>query len=311
LPSLTSVVVNFHSERWLPRCIETLYAGGSDAIVVVDNDRLDPVVLDGLRQICPILEYIQSRTNVGFGQANNIGIECALANGADYIGIINPDVWFEPGWLGPILSGFLSHSEYGMLAPLQLEYQGSELSDWARKIVGLAKVREWRPGGRPVDVSWIEGSAMIVRREVFEKVGAFDEIFEMYFEDNDLCRRALLAGYKIGVVPESKYHHYGSGSFAGNHTLERNIRIDLSQLIYSTTDPRKTIPGNLYSLTYACGQMGWSWFAGRRATFPYVIWRLIPSLWRKRAAIRRKWKSERSLGRSTAETQGKQRQTDV
>jgi GT2 family glycosyltransferase len=243
----------------------------------------------------PRLEYIPCGGNIGFGRANNIGIEHALKEGADNIGIINPDVWFEPAWLKPILSAFVSHNEYGVLAPLQLEYTGDALSEWARKIVGPERVRAWRQGDKPIDVPWIEGSAMVIRREVIETIGVFDEIFDMYFEDNDLCRRARLAGYEIGVVPGSRYHHYGSGSFGGNHSSERNIRCDLSQLIYTMTDPERSIAANLCNLTYASGQLGWGWLTGRRTTFPHVMARFITEVSRKRKAIWKKWNRERAF----------------
>jgi len=311
MPLLVSIIVNFRSERWLPRCIETLYTGGSEGCILVDNDRLDPPVLNSLKKIYPGLEYIPCGKNIGFSRANNIGIEHALQNGADYIGIINPDVWFERGWLEPILSAFASYGEYGVLTPLQLEYEGASLSEWAQKVAGPERIQAWQPGDKPVEVPWIEGSAMVIRREVIEKIGVFDEIFNIYFEDNDLCRRAHLAGYRLGVVPGSTYHHYGSGSFGGNHSLERNIRCDLSQLIFTMTDPEKSIAANLYSLTYASGQLGWSWLSGRRTTFPHVMARFVAEAWRKRKAIHNKWKSERSLVRSSAETQRRrEKQTD-
>jgi GT2 family glycosyltransferase len=255
-----------------------------------------------------MLEYIQCGENVGFGRANNIGIAKALEKGADYIGIINPDVWFEPGWFEPILSSFGSYADYGMLAPLQLEYEGNGLSEWARKVVGAERVSAWRPSHAPLDVSWIEGSAMIIRGEVFEKIGGFDEIFDMFFEDNDLCRRARLAGYKIGVAPDSRYHHLGSGSFGGNHSIERNIRCSLSHLIYAMTDPAKSIAANSCEAAYMLAGLGWGWLAGRHATFPHIAARFVPSLWRKREAIRKKRRRERILAGFVADTQKAQRE---
>ena len=186
-----------------------------------------------------------------------------------------------------------------MLAPLQLEYEGDALSEWAQKIVGIERVRTWRPGDLPFDVPWIEGSAMIIRREVIERIGVFDEIFDMYFEDSDLCKKGSFAGYRIGVVPQSRYHHYGSASFGGNHALERNIRCGLSHLIYTMTEPSKSIAANSYRVAYMLGGLGWGWLTGRQPTFPHVTARLVTGLWCRRNEIRKKRNRERALVRNS------------
>ena len=111
MPLLVSIIVNFRSERWLPRCIETLYTGGSEGCILVDNDRLDPPVLNSLKKIYPGLEYIPCGKNIGFSRANNIGIEHALQNGADYIGWLVPCQstykWLQSwvGLRGPVNKG--------------------------------------------------------------------------------------------------------------------------------------------------------------------------------------------------------------
>ena len=102
------IIVSYKAERWLARCLASIYYGDfRGRCWLIDNDTLEASVLNDLRSAHPGLEYLHTGENLGFGTANNIGIERSLAAGADVVGLVNPDIWFEPGWYSALMEAFL------------------------------------------------------------------------------------------------------------------------------------------------------------------------------------------------------------
>ena len=105
--------------------------------------------------------------------------------------------------------GIPGSPELGLAAPLQLRYDSDEPAEWTRGAMGIASLDDPRLQADLVPVAWIEASALFIRRQVFDEIGGFDALFRLYFEDNDLCRRARLAGFGQAIVPAARYHHFG------------------------------------------------------------------------------------------------------
>lgn len=295
---LELVIVSFKSERWLPRCLQSVYQQGFEGRCwLVDNHELEPAVRDRLLDAYPKVTYLQAGGNLGFGGGNNLGIERALEGGADVVGLINPDTWLEPGWDAGMLDTLAAFPALGLAAPLQLGYEGDTLADWTRGALGISSMDDPRLRERLLPAQWIEASALFVRREVFEAIGGFDPLFALYFEDNDLCRRARLRGFQMAVVPSVRYHHFGGGTLDGRSGRERGIRCDLGQALYVLTDPQHSIGRNLLSAARLLARRG---IASIRRDGPLdaSIWpllaRVVPLVWTQRRQIHQKWRRDAS-----------------
>ena len=245
------VIVCYDSERWLERCLQTLFAdiGGLNLhCLLVDNGQMDRDFVRQLQAQFPGLAYHRTGANLFYGGGNNIGIEKGLAAGAEYIALINPDTWFPEGWLQALMQCFENLPEYGILAPLQYDYeQPDELAGWTKGILRANSVDNLSQC--LIDLPYVEGSCLFARASVIEAVGGFDPLFEMYYEEIDLCRRARFAGFKVGLCTKSKYHHHSSRKATGEALLRRNLRISLSQLIYTLTAPEYSWYQNLFQTT--------------------------------------------------------------
>ncbi|MBP0484329.1 glycosyltransferase family 2 protein [Sagittula sp. M10.9X] len=208
---------------------------GLDAeLVVVDNDsgdgsfeRITQAVADeGL----PV-RVIQSGWNGGFGAGNNVGIRAGMADGTlpDLVYLLNSDAFPEPDAIR-VLSEFLAaHPSAGIAGSRIVGEDGaphwtafrfpsaaSELEGSARfgpltRLLTNHKVPLGVPEA-PRRVDWLAGASMMIRREVLDRVGLFDEVYFLYFEETDLCRRAAQAGFETHYVPQSRAMHIGSAS---------------------------------------------------------------------------------------------------
>jgi len=175
----------------------------------------------------PILEV---GANLGYAGGNNAGIRQALAAGAEAVCILNNDVTVEPGFLPPLLAALASGPDVGIVTPLVAEGSGDGGQVWAlgsavnwriaevnRLHVGEA-VAAWRQRG-PFEIEIASGAAMLVKREVFERVGFMDEDFFLYFEEVDWCLTVRRAGYRILAVPASVVRHKVSAALGTSSPL--------------------------------------------------------------------------------------------
>ena len=243
-------MLNYNGLQWLRGCLDALFDSNypNFRVILVDNASGDGSVQIALDHY-PQVEVIANPLNYGFSEGNNIGVRKALAEGAEYVVLLNPDTKVEPDWLSHLINVGSAQTEVGILGAVQLEYSGDEFNQWTktafRKLLDELKrpesAREWIP------VEWVEGACFAVKREVFEDIGLLDPIYFAFYEEIDFCRRAESHGYRIALVPRSRVRHYRGGSWEANPTIkrERDYRCDRSQFIYASTDPRISISQNL------------------------------------------------------------------
>jgi GT2 family glycosyltransferase len=227
---LSVVIVSWNVRDLLQACLESLRPAWERTwaeVIVVDNASTDGT-LDLVRDHYPAVRLIANAANRGFGAANNQGMAAA---GGRYFLLLNPDTVVLPGAL-EILAGFLdAHPRVGLVAPRLLNPDGS-LQRNAFHFPGLMQVAldlfplhprltESRLNGRyrreprakgPFAIDHPLGAAMMVRREVWEETGGFDEDYFMYAEEVDWCRRIHHAGWTIWQVPAAEIVHCGGQS---------------------------------------------------------------------------------------------------
>lgn len=200
--------------------------------ILIDNNSCEPI--DNLKKKFKDIELIKNSQNLGFAEGNNVGIRYALKNGADYILILNNDTTVDKDFLFQLIKQADLINQSGILGPKIYFAPGYEYHKRRYKKEDLGKVF-WYAGGiidwknvycfhRGVDevdkgqydkveeTDFVSGCAMLVKREVFEKIGLFDSRYFLYLEDVDFCVRAKEAGFKITYVPQAKVWHYNAGS---------------------------------------------------------------------------------------------------
>ncbi len=237
-PSLSTVIVAWESGPELVRCVTSLAAARTAAgldpdLVVVDNaSREFPAAEVGAAW--PGATIIRNQTNLGFGPAANQAV--AAAHG-EVVLLLNPDTRAVDEPLAPLLGAFSEHPEAVAVAPRMLEDAASGRQEFRvhqlRHLPNLAHVargmllidrllprNRWlardryldRDPARPFEVEQPAAAALAVRRDVFLRLGGFDEAFvPAWFEDVDLCARLLAEG-SILYWPTSRFVHSGGAA---------------------------------------------------------------------------------------------------
>ena len=226
---LSIIIVSFNTHALLRQCLRSIYEnqGLLDIeIIVVDNASADQSV-EMIDTEFPSVKLVANAENRGFAAANNQGI---AASKGQYLLILNPDTIILPDSLQRLVTCMDDHPEAGVVGPEQVSKDGSPQfvqtrfpSVW-NYVVWASGLGRWpyefaKRGvghyGIPQEiryVDWVAGSAMLVRREVVNQVGGFDESLFLLSEDVDWCYRIKAAGWQIAYLPHVTIVHYGGKS---------------------------------------------------------------------------------------------------
>lgn len=294
------LIVNYNGKQWLQDCFNSLYAAKYDNFVVllIDNNSADESV-EFVRSNFSQTKIIVNESNLGFCEANNIGILEALKAGAQYIVLLNNDTKVTENWLTEMVTVGEKNSEIGVLGAVQLTYTGTEFNSWTTTVAKehLAELSEPDTARQWIPMRWVEGSCFAIKRHIIEEIGLLDPIYFMYYDEIDYCRRVSAHGYQIALVPRCRIHHFRGGTSGADQKAKRirALRYDRSHLIYHATELRRSFVTNLcfYFLVFGheCFER---MLHGRYQRF----WDLIclqPKILKSYSSILSKWKTDRTL----------------
>ncbi|MAS35257.1 MAG: glycosyl transferase [Anaerolineaceae bacterium] len=244
-PDVSIIVLNYNRREDTLECLRSLQHQTYlyTRVILVDNASTDGTV-EAVRSLYPMVEVIETGQNLGFTGGNNVGIQHALDDGADYILLLNNDTVVAPDMIEQMVSVMEQDSSVAITGPTIYYYEQPEMIwsaggsiDWKRGLtfmVGEGEEDKGQFGTEPREVEFATGCALMVRRDVWEQVGLLDDTFFMYYEEVEWCVRARRHGMKIVHVPMAMMWH--KISLQGRETtpgayyyLTRNRLLFLSQ----------------------------------------------------------------------------------
>ncbi len=212
-PVYVNILV-WNGERWLKKCLDSLFNTQYDnfRVLAIDNHSTDHS-LEIIRSGYPQVELIKNKRNFGFAEGHNIGIRYALKQCADYIALLNQDIVAKPSWLRELVQAASEYQDFGILAPMQYDYEGKSIDPVFLRILNRQDdFKMDRANNLPLrtiyEVPLTFGAAMFFRKETFLKVGLFDPLYFSYNEEVDFFQRARYHGIKTAVVTTSKINHW-------------------------------------------------------------------------------------------------------
>ncbi|CAN5621792.1 glycosyltransferase family 2 protein [soil metagenome] len=286
-PTISAVVVSFNVADLLRACLASLEAeraaGNLDEIIVIDSSSTDGsvrLVQDHFPDVC-----LQVVPNRGFGSAVNVGL--ALAS-SDAIFILNPDTVVCPGAVARLSRALYSANNIGLVGPRLRYPDGTNQSSRRRFPTAWTPVfestifEEWfpsnrwvrhyrmldEPGQHPESVDWLVGAALMVRSDVVQQAGGFDESFWLYGEELEWCHRIGRHGWEIHCVPEAIVVHHEAASTSQDQLASRlefdRGRIRVQRIIHGDRAARRT--AWMLKLNFASQLLreGLKWIVGHR-----------------------------------------------
>jgi GT2 family glycosyltransferase len=251
-------LVTYKNHEVLKRCLDSIAELNHDnlslAIKVVNNDteKEFQYAVKGLE-----VAVHNQKKNIGFAGGHNINLKKAITEKVDFVLVLNDDTKLEKNSLSELVHAAEENSQGGIFAPKIYFTRGNEFHKEKYKKDELGKVI-WYAGGnidwqnliishRGVDevdtgqfdtveeTAFASGCCMLIRGEVLEEAGLFDERYFLYLEDSDLNERIKKRGKKVFFVPKSILWHENAGSTGGSGSSLQDYYISRNRMLFGFT----------------------------------------------------------------------------
>ena len=212
------IIVTYNAMKWAEKCFSSLRKSSFPVEVIVIDNCSEDGTQDYIKNNFPEVKFIQNQENLGFGKANNIGIETAYKKGADFFYLMNQDAWIYEDSIQKLLDVYETHpqkSEVGILSPMHLDGSEKKLDIFLDKYISQnfenRMISDFYLNSTKLyyEISFINAAHWFIPKDTIEKVGGFNPYFFHYGEDNEYVNRLHFHQKKILLCTSSKVVHDG------------------------------------------------------------------------------------------------------
>lgn len=283
-PVVFTVMLTFNQREQTVEALHSLLASDYPELrtVIVDNGSADDTV-ECLSATFPQVNVIANSQNLGFAEGCNVGTREALAQGADYVFLLNNDVDLAKDAVRILVEAAEADPLVGVVGPKVYRWGTSSILQSVGGRINRTEVRSELIGDGEQDVGqydvlrevpFVSGCALLAKRVVLERVGLLDPLYFWYYEEVDWCWRAWQAGFRVLCVPQAQVWHKGGMSSGGNSYL----------VSYLTTRNR---------LVFGSRHANWR---GKAYLTIFSLVTLLKAAWHLRRGGRRGWSRAVTLG---------------
>ncbi|MEQ8473925.1 MAG: glycosyltransferase family 2 protein [Marinoscillum sp.] len=212
-----SIVVTYNGAKWIDICVGSLIKDGFSEVIVVDNNSEDDTLVE-LNKKFPEVVVLRMNQNVGFGRANNAGIQYALKHGAEGVFLLNQDAETINGTIQNLAEFSFQHPELGIVSPMHFNGSGYGLDYmFAQHLSRKANAKMMSDFfvqniSKSYEVSYVNAAAWFISKKCLRTVGGFDPMFFMYGEDANYLQRLEYHGLKLTLLPAVQIRHHRSAN---------------------------------------------------------------------------------------------------
>ena len=259
-PFVSVVILNYNCRKFLGNCLSSALNTSypNYEIILVDNNSNDGSVEFVLQKFnSNLIKVVKLTKNYGFAAGNNLGAK--HANG-DYMVFLNPDTEVDPDCLKNLVYALENNSSIGVAQPklllmnkkhacMHFDSAGGYINPYGLVWIRGAGEKDEGQYDEITEIFYAKGAALIIRRDLWDKLRGFDPAFFTYYDETDLCWRAWNMGYKVVYVPKAIVYHVGGGilKHVPYHLKFHEARGRLTILIknYSLKNIFRYVPGVL------------------------------------------------------------------
>lgn len=272
-----AIIVTYNAMKWVDRCLLSL----RDSYIPIDTIVIDNGSTDGTRDYIPShypeVTWAPQDDNLGFGQANNIGLNYALQHNADYVLLLNQDAWINREMLVQLLRFDDGKS---ILSPIQLNGKGDNFDanfnqNTIQRSSEITSLKELREGYnlKPFEAIAAAAACWFIPINIIKDIGGFNPLFFQYGEDHNYLDRVFYHGYKLKIVPTTFAYH-DRKQFGHPHLYQRHIVYRYLLIHYTDINHEPTFIGAMRVCGFWCRE------GLRNRRLFHFISQSISGLWR-------------------------------
>lgn len=240
-PLLCVVLATWNRRKDTLECLDSLARSDYDPlqVVLVDNGSSDGTAQEVTQRHTGV-RILHNESNRGFAAAMNQGIREGLARGAEYLLLLNNDTLVAADMIRQMMA-YATQPQVGIVVPKILYHDrpdriwsvGARLHAWTLEKSGEARgQRDSGRWGKVLERDQVTACALLLSRELVERIGLLDERFFVYYDDADLSLRARRAGYRILLVPQARVWHKAAATSGGVDTPQERYWMARSSVLF-------------------------------------------------------------------------------
>lgn len=251
------IIITYNAMNWAEKCLNSLRNSNIPVdVLIIDNGSNDGTQ-EFIKNSYPEVQLIQSPINLGFGKANNIGLQKVLDDNYDFAYLLNQDAWILPDTLEKLVNAYHSNNGYEVLSPMQMEANEYKLDyNFATNVIGNLQnispqiISDLYTGQLEsiYEVKFVMAAHWLISRKCIEQVGGFSPTFPHYGEDDNYLNRVYYWNFKAGIVPSSTAVHDRE-----NRTANKEKVLYITkyiQVLVAVSNPNKPINLSKYLKLY-------------------------------------------------------------
>lgn len=204
------IIITHNGMKWIDKCIQSVLASTIHTnIFIIDNGSTDNTV-EHIKKNYPNVKINVNAQNLGFGQANNIGLQYAIDNDYDYVYLLNQDAWIKPNTLKTLINVHKENPDYGVISPIQLQANEKHFDLNFRTIIMELRGSEdftedafFKSTKDVYPVPRVMAAHWLISKSCLSCIGGFSPTFYHYGEDHNYADRAWEKKFKVGIVPNA------------------------------------------------------------------------------------------------------------
>lgn len=239
-PKIFVIIVTYKGHLWYERCFTSLRNSAYPVQMIVIDNASNDGTLEYIREHFPEIHLIESKENLGFGRANNMGMRYALDNDCDYVFLLNQDAWIEPNTIGELVRVAEKYPEYGILSPLHVTKEKDRIepnfisfisyyTSTSQSIINdlyFGQLKEVYTNRYANAAGWL------LPRKALEEIGGFCPLIYHYGEDDDYLNRLHYHNMKLGICPNARMVHDAMVKSDFSISLNQKARLlDVDEII--------------------------------------------------------------------------------
>jgi GT2 family glycosyltransferase len=237
---ILAIIVTFNGAAFIGKCLDRLKKNiDVRNVIIVDNDSKDATV-SIIGEKYKEARLIRLDRNYGFGRANNVGLQIALSENADYVLLLNQDVYVDDYSIRKLVELATLYPAYGILSPMHLNGKGTALDNHFAGYVASTLVSDLFLG-RPAQIypcHFVNAAAWLISKKCLRTVGGFDPLFFHYGEDDDYLNRVRYFKMKIGVCPGVRiFHDRGPANALSTYPAADKMYLEILKKLKNINSP--------------------------------------------------------------------------
>lgn len=216
-PKVFIIILNWDGLKDTLECLRSVFEMDyhNFEVIVVDNGSTDNSV-EVIRKTYPQVISIENKKNLGYAGGNDVGMRYAIEQGADYVWLLNNDAVVEVDTLSKLIKTSEKRPETGLISPVVYYYEAPERIQFCGSYADLDILKIVYPVDKNLQIGrdftngenvCLVGTALLIEKEVIDRIGYLDENFFAYFEDTEYSLRAIKAGFRNLVEINAKVFH--------------------------------------------------------------------------------------------------------